>query len=123
MTTKDAIKLLPIDEKLKIQVLNMYDYLEPAQKLTIEVIAWKTYFMQHEERVNINLEKALEAAAEGNEKLGKDFYANVLKKTAQEEQKDMSDRLTNTDLAAARHAMEQIMNEIHAHKKSSKAKN
>ncbi len=123
MTTKDAIKLLPLDEKLKMQVLNMYDYMEPEQKLTVEVIAWKTYFLLHDEKVQMNLEKELAAVEAGEAPLGTDFYNHVLKKTDQQEKKDLSSQTENVDLAIARRAMEQIINEIRASKKKPKAKN
>lgn len=122
MTTKDAIKLLPIADKLKMQVLNMYDYMEPAEKLTIERLAWKTYFMMHDERMQANIARELDDVLEGKAELGQGFYEDVVKKTSHETAKDFADTSTNMDLSAARHAMEQIINEIRAAKKAPKVK-
>jgi len=117
MTTKDAIKMLPLDDKLKIQLLNMYDYMEPDQKLTIEVLAWRSYFLLQEEKLDANLVKEFEAVEKGSAHLGKGFYADVVAKTDQQELKDNAETASKVDLAAARRAMEQIINEIHAAKK------
>lgn len=122
MTTKDAIKMLPLEDTLKTQVLNMYDYMEPDQKLTVAAIAWKTYFLMHEERVEINMEKELAAVEEGSENLGTDLYERVLKKTVDQEKALLADKSQSADLAAARRAMEQIINEIRASKKAPKTK-
>ena len=117
MTTKDVIKQLPIEDKLKTQILNMYDHMEPAQKLTIQRIAWKTYDLMREERIEENVQQGFENVSKGEGQLGKDFYDNVVKKTDQEMVKDVQKSIQATDLAAARQAMEQIINEIGKSKK------
>jgi hypothetical protein len=122
MTTKDVIKMLPLDDTLKMQVLNMYDYMEPAQKLTIEVIAWRSYDLMRQEKLDINLAKEFEAVDEGKSHFGKGFYSDVVKKTDQQEQKDFAETASTVDLAAARRAMEQIINEIRAAKNTPKTK-
>ncbi len=123
MTTKDAIKLLPIEDKLKMQVLNMYDYMEPAEKLTIERLAWKSYFLSHDMKVQENTIREFADIEEGKAALGKEFFEDILKKTDHDDTKTMADTNTNVDLAAARRAMEQIINEIRASKKAPKVKN
>jgi hypothetical protein len=117
MTTKDVIKMLPIDEKLKIQVLNTYDYMEPGQKLMISRLAWKTYFFRYEGAIEKNTELQWEKVKEGKGKLGKEFYEDVLKETNHELTLKADHSLQSTDLAAARQAMQQIVDEIRASKK------
>lgn len=122
MTTKDAIKLLPIDEKKKMQILNTYDYMEPGQKLTISRLAWKTYFFLYNETVQENIDLQFQKVKSGEAKLGKDFIAEVDKETDQAITSHVQQSLQTTDLAAARHAMRQIIDEIHASKKSKPVK-
>lgn len=122
MKTKDAIKMLPIEEKLKIQILNSYDFLEPDQKLAISRLAWKTYFFLYEESLDENTELQLQKVRDGKGELGKEFFEDVLTETNKELTKKIDLSSQTTDLASARHAMQQIIDEIHAHKKQKKVK-
>ena len=121
MTTKDAIKLLPMDHKLKMQVLNMYDFMEPDMKRTIQRIAWKTYFYMNEQQIQNNIDQQYQAVAEGKAAFDKNLYKNVLKNTEIAINKHHDETKGAVDLATARHAMEQIMHEIHAAKKARKS--
>jgi hypothetical protein len=123
MTTKDVIKLLPMDNKLKMQVLNMYDYMEPDVKRTVQRIAWKTYFYMYNQQVQANIDKQFESVEEGKATFGKEFYQEVAKKTDHEMNKQIGEKSGAVDLAAARNAMEQIMKEISATKKVKKLPN
>ncbi|HWY79396.1 MAG TPA: hypothetical protein VNW29_03495 [Candidatus Sulfotelmatobacter sp.] len=118
MTTKNAIKLLPMDEKLKTQLLNVYDFMEPDQKRTVQRIAWKTYFYMYHQKAQTNITQQLEEVAEGKGQFGKAFFAEVEKKTAQDLTIQFDKSSESVDLAAARQAMEQIIQEIRTVKKS-----
>ena len=122
MTTIDAIKLLPMAEKVKMQVLNMYEYMEPEQQRTIERLAWKTYFYMYHEHIQTNIERQFEEVAEGKAKFGADFFKEVIKKTKQDMRKQADESTGAVDLASARRAMEQIMKEIRITKKSKENK-
>jgi len=122
MTTLDAIKQLPLDDTLKNQILNMYEFMEPGQKLVIQRIAWNTYDLLRSVRIDENIEKQYEDVSQGKGHLGKDFYNNAVKKTDGEMQKHVSETTSAVDLASARRAMEQIINEIHAAKAAKKKK-
>jgi hypothetical protein len=121
MTTKDAIKLLPMDEKVKVQLLNMFDYMEPEQKRTVERLAWKTYDYMYSEKIQENMQQQFNEVEEGKAHFGKDFFQEVSKKTKREMGKQTDESTSAVDIAAARRAMEQIMNEIRASKKHHKA--
>lgn len=120
MTTKDVIKLLPIDEALRIQVLNVFDYLEPDQKLSIERIAWKMYDMMEEEQIELAVQEQYDAVKEGKAELGKQFYAEAVQKAEQQMTKHISTETAHSDLEAARLAMHKIVSEISAAKKAPK---
>lgn len=122
MTTLDAIKLLPMDDEVKTQILNMYEYMEPAQRLSIETMAWEYYDMMLGQKLDANLDEQMDKVLKGEENLGKEYYAKAVKKTDIEMTKSLSSSATQTDLAAARKAMEQIMGEIRATKASKKTK-
>lgn len=121
MTTKDAIKLLPISEDVKLQILKMYDYLEPDQKLTIQRIAWKTYDLLQASRIDENVEQQLEQVKNGQAHLGPDFYTKAIANSEQELTKNLEESHGAVDLAAARKAMEQIVSELQAAKLEKKA--
>ena len=123
MTTKGAIKLLPLEDKLKMQVLNMYDYMEPDQKLTIEVIVWRYYHYTQQQELEKVVEEQLEAVEEGTAQLGESFGKAIRDKATHNHDKHISEKASEVDLAAARQAMERIMQEIQAAKKTPKQKN
>jgi nicotinate-nucleotide pyrophosphorylase len=118
MTTKDAIKLLPLDEKLKLQILNMFDYMSPEQRLTIARIAWKTYDYLQAQKVDIDIEKHIEKSIEGQSDIPMDenFYSSILKEANNEMTKEFHEKSGAIDLANARKAMQQIVEEITASK-------
>jgi len=112
MTTKDAIKLLPISEDIKLQILKTYDYMEEDQKLTISRIAWKTYDLLRQTEIDANIEKQLDKVEKGEENLGEEFFGRVLKQTGQDIKAKMSTSSGTVDLATARQAMHQIVREM-----------
>lgn len=122
MTTINAIKMLPMDEDLKTKVLSMYDFMEPELKRTVELIAWKTYFYVYNERMQFNLAQHFDEVEQGKAHFGKNFYREAVKMTNQEMAKNSADAGGAVDLAMARRAMEQIINEIQAAKKDQKVK-
>ena len=124
MTTKDALKVLPIDETLKLKILRTFDYMSPAQRLTIARLTWRIYDFMHTSRVDYAIEEQLAKALEGKEDipLDKKFFGKVLEKVDQEMQKEVSESSKDIDLASARQAMHQIVREIQDAKADKKAK-
>lgn len=112
MTTKDAIKLLPISEDIKLQILKTYDYMDEDQKLAISRIAWKTYDLLRVTDIDLNIEKQFEKVKEGQEDLGSEFFQEVLKNSNADMSNKLSESLSGVDLATARQAMHQIVREI-----------
>lgn len=121
MTTQDIIKMLPIDETRKIQILNRYDSMDQYEKLSIDEMAWSAYFTLYDERLKENVGMQYDKVKNGKEPYGDDFYARALKKTDQEMKGEFEESAATVDLAAARRAMEQIVGEIRAAKADKKA--
>ncbi len=118
MTTKDVIKQLPLEDALKVQILQMYDTMEPGQKLTIQRIAWRTYDLLRAGHIDESLERSLESVKKGESHLGPDFYSSVVKKADQAIMNDSQTATRAVEIAQARTAMEQIINEIQAANKT-----
>src|SRR6266700_5096054 len=112
MTTKDTIKLLPISEDIKIQILRTYDFLDEVQKLTISRIAWRTYDLLRETSIDLNIDKQLEKVKEGQAQSGPQFYQEVLEASNRDLSKELSESATGVDMATARHAMQRIIQEM-----------
>lgn len=123
MTAIDIIKSLPLDDEVKTKILSMYNSFTPAQKVSVEHIAWKTYFALYDERLNENLGMQYEKVKAGDGNLGTELYRKALKKTDEEMTGDFQESISEHDLTAARKAMEVIVKEIQASKKASHAKN
>jgi hypothetical protein len=117
MRALDIIKAMPIDEKLKLQIINRYDFLAPSQKLAVDYLAWTTFYDLYEETLNDNLGVQYQNVKKGTDNFGGDFYKRALEKTDHQMINELQESLTNANLSIARKAIEQIMNEIHASKK------
>lgn len=120
MTAKDIIKMLPIDEKRKIQILNSYDYMDKYEKLSIDELAWTSYYELYNAGINANVDLILANVRKGEEELGDNVYARAMQKTEQELKGESTEAIGKMDLAAARVAMEQIVGEIRAAKAEKK---
>jgi len=116
MTTLDLIKMLPMDEKVRAQLLSKYPQLDPSQKLDVDRMAWTTYDAMREATIEENLGIQYEKVKKGEEKFGDGFYERALKKTNQELAAEMQKNSSDFDLSEARKAMEIIVREIYASK-------
>lgn len=117
MTTKNLIKILPLEQIYKEELLNKFDDYSPNQRFVIEQAIWRTYRTIYQLRLQKNLKDALVAVNNGQDKLDDLFYKRVREKTEKELQTETIQTVEKTDLDAARKAMEQIVHEIQAAKK------
>jgi hypothetical protein len=122
MKTLDVIKLLPMDDKVKTQILNMYPHMNDEQKLSLESLAWDYYDLMYGEKVEAHIEELEDKIVKGEEHFSPENYAKVIDKTEADMKKALAEATTTTDLTAARKAMEQIMGEIRAAKAEKSAK-
>lgn len=116
MEALDIIKTMPIDEKLKIEIINRYDFLNPSQKFAIDSMAWTTFYDIYNATLQSNLELQYQNVEAGKEHFGKDFYVRALKKTDKQMKDDFEKSLNEANISIARTTIEQIMNDIHTSK-------
>jgi len=116
MSTQDIIKILPIEETLKVDILSRYDTMDKYEKLSIDEMAWNAYYSLYDEKLKENLGVQYENVKKGEEPFGDDYYARALKKTKEAMKVESQDSVTSVDLTAARKAMEVIVREIQASK-------
>lgn len=118
MKAIDIIKALPLEEEVKTKVLEMYMSFTPGQKISVDKLAWDAYFLMYDEKLKKNLGTEYEEIRKRDEKMAEDFYKNALEKTDKEMNLEFKESVSEHDLEAARKAMELIVREIQAAKKS-----
>lgn len=112
MKTLDAIKLLPMDDAVKVKVITMYPYMEAEQKLSISSLAWDYYDALFGILLEENMERQYAKTLKGEEHLGKEYYKKAIKQTDEDIKRLLNESGTQADLAAARRAMDQIVKEM-----------
>ncbi len=118
MTTQNIIKILPFPDQFKSKLLAEFNSLNPDQKFDTEQILWRGYRTLYRIKLAYNLQQAFYKASNNQEKLDKDFYKRVQEATEKEMLSESTQIIQETDLAAARKAMELIVKEIKASKKN-----
>lgn len=119
LKTKDLIKILPFEEKFKTELFSEYDNLNPDQKFEIVRLLWDTYDALYELKLEENMQTALLRVENGQESLDKEFYKRIEEQTEKEMESQTTQSIESSNLTAARAAMEMIVKEIQASKKSS----
>lgn len=117
ITTKDIIKILPLDENMRKTLLEEFDSMDPDRKYNLEKIMWDTYYTMYKLKLEENIQLALLKAKDNQEKLDEDFYSRVREQTEKEMQSEEVQKTQSADLDSARKAMELIVKEIQASKK------
>lgn len=110
MTTKDIIKLLPIDEVFKAQLLGNYDQLPLEKRFAIEQAAWDIYdayiLGRIEEKVQLALKKA---QTENGGMLNPEFYEKVKAEAEKEVLEKGVMESEKVDLKATREQLATVM--------------
>lgn len=117
ITTKDIIKILPFDEKFKTELLNEFNHLDPDRKFNIEQALWDAYDNFYELKLKENTRLAFLNVEQGKEEFDENFNKRIREKTDKEMQEEAQKNIEQTDLNAAKSAMEKIVAEIRAAKK------
>lgn len=117
ITTKDLITIIPFEDDIRADLLAQYDSLSGERKYLIDKMLWDAYDALYELKLQENMQRAFIEAKEGKQKLDPEFYKRVKQKTEEEMTKVDVLKVEQTDLDAARKAMEQIVSEIQAAKK------
>ncbi len=118
LTTKDIIKILPLDEEYKNELFLGFDELEEDVKSNLTDMLWEAYITYYNMLLEKNIQEGLLLAAEGKgeQRLDGEYYKKMVKKTEDELQANMTQKSSAVDLEAARDAMQKIVAEINASK-------
>jgi len=109
LTTINIIKILPLEEVFKAQLLKQYASLNADQKFAIEQLVWNGYADFFELKLQENIRLALEQAKNKNGKLDKGFYDRVRAQTEQEIQEFSTATTAKIDLTSTREKLEELM--------------
>ena len=109
LRTKDVIKILPLDEGFKKDLLSSYDSLNPDVRNDIVRILWDAYDCIFQMRLEKNLNIALNEAMENREKLDPGLYKRVRDLTRSEMAYMNEEDLKSTDLTQAREELAKLI--------------
>lgn len=114
LTTKDIIKVLPFEDQFRKDLLDQFDVLTLEQKYNIERVLWDTYFALYKLKFEEKMNEALLRARENQESLDGNLAKRVEEEVIEELKQQKVEKVQETDLTAARKAMELIVKEIQA---------
>lgn len=109
-TTAEIIKILPFEDKFKIDLINKLPTLTPDQKFVIEQVVWDFYDVVYEIRLQHNLEEAI-LEQDTNQPSDPDLLKKMRDKTEEEMKKDFEVKTTQVDISAIRSKLQVLMNE------------
>ncbi len=116
LSTENIIKIIPLEEAFKDELLKQLPSLTPDQRYNMADIIWGAYYTYLDILVERNVELALERAKEGKETLDKSLYKRIYDETEKELQTTGAQVVSEKDLETARAAMEKIVKEMKASK-------
>lgn len=116
ITTKTLLGFLPFDSKFKLEILEKYDSMPPAEKQRITDLVWDAYCDYYDLKVKENFDRGVVEASKRGEKTGSDFYGKVVDKTTEEIENALTSASETADLSEARKSMEQIVKAIKSSK-------
>lgn len=116
LSAKTIIKILPLEDSFKTELLGSLDLLDLDRKFAMERILWKTYDAFYGLKLEENMQLGLLRVGNHEEKLDKDFYRRIREQTKKDMETEMIDSTEKVDLSEARRAMELIIREMRASK-------
>lgn len=119
ITTKNIIKMLPIEANVKEKLSKDFDDMPLEKKYAIKELLWGFFYSWYGIKLEENTQLALLDAKNGKMKLDHNFYNKVKEKTDREIEEGALETVEKVDLEEARRAMEFIVKEIKASKRKS----
>lgn len=116
ITTKNIIKILPVEANVKERLAKEFDSLPLEKKYAIKELLWGFFYSWYGLKLEENTQLALLGAKNGKIKLDQNFYKKVKEKTDREIEEGAIETVEKVDLEEARRAMEFIVKEIKASK-------
>lgn len=111
LTTIDIIKLLPLDEDLKTDLILRFDKLTADQKFNFERLVWNSYDGIYMLQLQKNIETGLLDVKLKKEHLDNEFYTRMRQKTEIEMSKGTMAVLNNDELTHVREKLQNILDQ------------
>lgn len=111
LTTKNIIKILPLDQKMKEDMLANFDSYPSERKFLVEQIVWEAYDDFFMLRLEENLMLGRLEAQERKKELGPDFYQRMRKKTEEEIMSQSVAAAEKLDLDVAREKLATVLSD------------
>ncbi len=108
-TTKDIVKILPLDEEFKKDLIDSYDNLSEDSKFNIGRMLWAAYKIIFGIKLEKNMAIAFEEAMENREKLDKNFYNRIRDLTMSEMDHVTAEEIQAMDLDITRDKLAEII--------------
>ncbi|QQS43278.1 hypothetical protein IPM65_03895 [Candidatus Roizmanbacteria bacterium] len=109
LNTKTIIQTLPLDDKLKQDILSKWDTMDQDLRYEIENLVWEAYYEFEDLKVDENILKNFEKAKQGEIPLNGDFYDTAVKGTEESKTQELHQSADSVELAAVREKLEQLM--------------
>src|SRR3989344_80417 len=109
ISSKELISMLPLGSKLKQELLEKFDTLDDAKRISIIDMLWQTYDSLFEVKLQENVRNALFQIEDGQEKIGPDFYKRIQEKTRKEMEQQLVKDTTELHLSAVRDKLKNLI--------------
>jgi len=109
LNTKTIIQSLPLDDKLKQDILSKWDTMDRDLRYEIENLVWEAYYEFENLKVDENIQNNLQKAKQGEVPLNADFYETAIKGTEETKTVELHQSADSVELAAVRGKLEQLM--------------
>lgn len=111
ITTKDVIKILPMDERFRLSLLTEFDDMHPDEKFQMERVLWDVYGQYYTFRLQQNMQKALLKAEKNEAQLGPKLFSKVRIQTEEELKRESMTKVETVDLHEVRERIQNLMKE------------
>ena len=111
MTTLNIIRMLPLDRKIQVKLLEGFDKLDSDKKFALEEIVWGTYEAIYKLKLQENIGLALLRAKSNQEKLDEDFYKRAKQQTEKDMETDFSQSAAKTNISDVSTKLESIIHQ------------
>lgn len=109
LTSQNIIKILPLNQQLKQELLTGWDKLDLDQKFNLEQLIWDTYYALYQLRLQENLQLGMLRAKENKETLDQNFYKRIQVQTEKDLENEQLGDLTETELNDVRNKIQSIL--------------
>ncbi len=111
MTTKEIIKILPINDALKRKLFEGYDTMPEAEKSVLVELLWDMYDALYQLLLEKNLALARVDLENNKRDINPDFFRAVEEQTLKDMQEEGTQEITDIDLSQAREKLEALVQE------------